>query len=163
MSKARLERLSAEDVSNLRVEDRGLPMLVAVLWFSCLVGMLRFRLTQNYVNVQFLLYSFCLLLIGISGFVWLAGGHHAANSFAFHASSRTGWGQWTFFSTVVLALLGIEVPLISTGTVTGTTPSAPRHTSTSAPSRIRPASPARTWPGYAIRRRRACRPSSGMP
>jgi amino acid transporter len=86
-------------------------IVLAVLWFSCLLGALRFRLTQNYVNVQFLLYAFCLLLIGISGFVWLADGHHAANSFAFHGSSLTGWGQWTFFSTVLLALLGIEVPL----------------------------------------------------
>jgi glutamate:GABA antiporter len=90
--------------------QQGLIVL-AVLWFSCLLGVLRFRLTQNYVNVQFLLYSFCLLLIGISGFVWLADGHHAANSFALHGSSLTGWGQWTFFSTVLLALLGIEVPL----------------------------------------------------
>src|SRR6516225_9184505 len=90
--------------------QQGLIVL-AVLWFSCLLGMLRFRLTQNYVNVQFVLYSFCLLMIGISGFVWLAGGHHAANSFALHASSLSGWGQWTFFSTVILALLGIEVPM----------------------------------------------------
>src|SRR6266436_2633879 len=90
--------------------QQGLIVL-AVVWFSCLLGTLRFRLTQNYVNVQFVLYSFCLLLIGISGFVWLAKGHHAANSFAFHASSLSGWGQWTFFSTVLLALLGIEVPL----------------------------------------------------
>jgi glutamate:GABA antiporter len=90
--------------------QQGLIVL-AVLWFSCLLGTLRFRLTQNYVNVQFLLYSFCLIMIGISGFVWLANGHHAANSFAFHASALSGWGQWTFFSTVVLALLGIEVPL----------------------------------------------------
>jgi glutamate:GABA antiporter len=86
-------------------------IILGVLWFSCLLGMLRFRLTQSYVNVQFVLYTFCLLMIGISGFVWLAGGHHAANSFAFHASSLSGWGQWTFFSTVVLALLGIEVPM----------------------------------------------------
>src|SRR5579864_4823367 len=90
---------------------QGGLIVLAVLWFSCLLGTLRFRLTQNYVNVQFVLYAFCLLLIGISGFVWLAGGHHAANSFTFHASSLTGWGQWTFFSTVILALLGIEVPL----------------------------------------------------
>jgi len=90
--------------------QQGLIVL-AVLWFSCLLGTLRFRLTQNYVNVQFVLYSACLILIGISGIVWLAQGHHAANSFAFHAGSLSGWGQWTFFSTVVLALLGIEVPL----------------------------------------------------
>jgi amino acid transporter len=86
-------------------------IVLAVLWISSLLGTLRFRLTQNYVNVQFLLYSFCLIMIGISGFVWLAGGHHAANSFAIHGSALTGWGQWTFFSTVILALLGIEVPL----------------------------------------------------
>jgi len=90
--------------------QQGLIVL-AVLWFSCLLGTLRFRLTQNYVNVQFVLYSVCILLIGISAFVWLARGHHAANSFAFHASGLRGWGQWTFFSTVILALLGIEVPL----------------------------------------------------
>lgn len=86
-------------------------IVLAVLWFSCLLGTLRFRLTQSYVNVQFVLYAFCLLMIGISGIVWLAKGNHAANSFAFHASSLSGWGQWTFFSTVVLALLGIEVPM----------------------------------------------------
>src|SRR5215475_11499943 len=90
--------------------QQGLIVL-AVVWFSCLLGTLRFRLTQNYVNVQFVLYSACLILIGVSGFVWLAQGHAAANSFAFHASGLTGWGQWTFFSTVVLALLGIEVPM----------------------------------------------------
>jgi len=90
--------------------QQGLIVL-AVLWFSCLLGTLRFRLTQNYVNVQFVLYSICLILIGVSGFVWLAGGHAAANSFALHSSSLSGWGQWTFFSTVILALLGIEVPL----------------------------------------------------
>jgi len=90
--------------------QQGLIVL-AVLWFSCLLGTLRFRLTQNYVNVQFLLYAFCLIMIGIAGFVWLAGGHPAANSFAFHGSALTGWGQWTFYSLVVLALLGIEVPL----------------------------------------------------
>jgi len=90
--------------------QQGLIVL-AVVWFSCLLGTLRFRMTQNYVNVQFVLYSACLILIGISGFVWLAQGNHAANSFAFHASGLSGWGQWTFFSTVILALLGIEVPL----------------------------------------------------
>ena len=90
--------------------QQGLIVL-GVLWFSCLLGTLRFRLTQSYVNVQFVLYSFCLLMIGISGFVWLAKGHPTANSFALHASSLKGWGQWTFFSTVVLALLGIEVPM----------------------------------------------------
>src|SRR5258707_15732360 len=49
-----------------RPPQQGLIVLV-VLWISCLLGVLRFRLTQNYVNVQFVLYSFCLIMIGISG------------------------------------------------------------------------------------------------
>ena len=72
--------------------QQGLIVL-AVVWFSCLLGTLRFRMTQNYVNVQFVLYSACLILIGISGFVWLAQGNHAANSFAFHASGLSGSGS----------------------------------------------------------------------
>src|SRR5436309_7543065 len=90
--------LSQSINSNLftRPWQQGLIVL-AVLWFSCLLGTLRFRLTQNYVNVQFVLYSFCIIVIGISGIVWLAQGNHAANSFAFHASGLSGWGQWTFF------------------------------------------------------------------
>jgi amino acid transporter len=90
--------------------EQGLVVL-AVLWFSCLLSVLRFRLTQNYANVQFVLYSICLVLIGISGFVWIANGHPAANSFHIAGSAWHSFGTWTFFSTVVLALLGIEVPL----------------------------------------------------
>src|SRR5258708_18807919 len=73
--------------SNLftRPWQQGLIVL-AVLWFSCLLGTLRFRLTQNYVNIQFVLYSACILIIGISGFVWLVQAHPTANSFAFHLS-----------------------------------------------------------------------------
>src|SRR5262249_18940394 len=89
---------------------QGMTVL-GVLWFSGILGALRFRLRKNYVHVQFARFSFCLIVIGISGIVWLARGHHTANSFAIHGSALTGWGQWTFFSTVVLALLGIEVPL----------------------------------------------------
>src|SRR5207245_5818237 len=61
--------------------EQGLVIL-AVIWFSAIVSLLRFRLTQNYVNLQFVFYAVAIFIIGLAGVVWLAKGHPAANSFA---------------------------------------------------------------------------------
>src|SRR5258708_8460292 len=74
--------------SNLftRPWQQGLIVL-ADLSFSCLLGTLRFRLTQNYVNIQFALYSASILIIGLSAFVCLSQGHPTPHSFASHLSA----------------------------------------------------------------------------
>jgi glutamate:GABA antiporter len=90
--------------------QQGLVIL-AVIWFSAIVSMLRFRLTQNYVNFQFFFYAAAIFVMGLAGVVWLAGGHAAANSFAADRFFKFNSGNWTFFGFVILALLGIEVPL----------------------------------------------------
>ena len=94
-------------------------VVLAVMWFSAAMSLLRMRLTQNYVNIQFFFYAAAIFLIGLAGVVWLAKGHPAANSFAaadwkpflgdklvFHIPANL-----TFFSFAILALLGIETPL----------------------------------------------------
>lgn len=96
----------------------GLVVLV-VLWFSALLSILRMRLTQNYVNLQFIFYAAAIFVMGLAGLIWLWDGNPAANSFA-----AAGWnpfagegGLWglppllTAYSFCILALLGIEVPL----------------------------------------------------
>jgi glutamate:GABA antiporter len=94
-------------------------VVLAVLWFSAAMSLLRMRLTQNYVNVQFFFYAAAIFLIGLSGVVWLAKGNPAANSFA-GANWKPFLGDklifgvpanLTFFSFAILALLGIETPL----------------------------------------------------
>jgi glutamate:GABA antiporter len=89
--------------------QQGLVIL-AVIWFSAIMSLLRFRVTQNYVNVQFVFYAAAIFVIGLAGVVWLLRGNSAANSFALHDFVPNG-GNWTFFGFVVLGLLGIEVPL----------------------------------------------------
>jgi amino acid transporter len=96
-------------------------VILGVIGFSALMSLIRLRLTQNYVNIQFIAYSAAIFLIGLSGVVWLLKGNPSATSFA------AGWDPFrtdlagkaalgipanlTFFSFAILALLGIETPL----------------------------------------------------
>jgi amino acid transporter len=96
------------------LQDRGEPGLVIILiiTISFLLSVLRFRVTQNLVNMIFLAYGGAIILIGMAGVLWLLTGH-ASNT---DLSLQTGkWvpnsGNLTFYGLVILALLGIEVPL----------------------------------------------------
>src|SRR4051794_10224798 len=93
--------------------EQGLVIL-AVLWFSAGMATLRLRMTQNYVSWAGVAYGAAVFVIGLSGILWLIGsGHSATAGFgdasaykpSFHGSSMT------LFGLVILALLGIEVPL----------------------------------------------------
>jgi amino acid transporter len=85
-------------------------VIIAVIAFSLILSVLRFRATQNFVNVVFVAYGSAILLIGLAGILWLVGGHAPQADFSAKSWSLNG-GNWTFFGLVILALLGIEVPL----------------------------------------------------
>src|SRR2546421_1771651 len=101
------------------IDTGGLPksweqglVILAVLWFSAAMALLRLRMTQNYANVAVVFYGAAIFVIGLAGILFLIGSGHSAT---------TGWGTadnwnfhsgtWTLFGLVILALLGIEVPL----------------------------------------------------
>jgi amino acid transporter len=85
-------------------------MIIVVIAFSFLLSVLRFRVTQNFVNLIFLAYGGAILLIGLAGLLSIIGGHAAPVNY-----SASNWlprgATVTFYSAVILALLGIEVPL----------------------------------------------------
>jgi len=83
-------------------------VIIAVIAFSFVLSILRFRVTQNFVNIVFVAYGGAILLIGLAGLLSL--GHPAPVDYSPHAWSLN-WGNATFYGTVILALLGIEVPL----------------------------------------------------
>ena len=85
-------------------------VIVLVIAFSALISVLRFRVTQNFVNTIFIAYGGAILLIGIAGLLSIFGGHAAAVDYSAPKWGLNG-GNVTFYATVILALLGIEVPL----------------------------------------------------
>ena len=92
-------------------------VIVGMIIVSAVIAVLRFRVTQNLVNVVFALYGLAILAMLAGGIAYLAKGHHAAvdpwNFAQWATSSAHGirFANWTFFGLVVLALLGVEVPL----------------------------------------------------
>lgn len=85
-------------------------IILAVIWVSSALAILRFRVTQNMVNTVFVIYGAAIATVGLAGLAWLLGGHQAANDFSASAFGLNKVNA-TFYGTVILALLGIEVPL----------------------------------------------------
>lgn len=103
-------------VGSWSVQTQGV-VIIAFILLSGVLAVQRFRLTQNAVNVVFVLYGLAIALVFVAGIVHLAKGNHAAtNPFDFGqyapgAEHGVNLSNWTFFGLVILALLGVEVPL----------------------------------------------------
>src|SRR5213082_2590402 len=101
------------------IDKGGLPknweqglVILAVLWFSAFMSMLRLRMTQSYANFAVVFYGAGIFVIGLAGILWLIGaGHSATGGWGTASNWSIHSGQWTWFGFVILALLGIEVPL----------------------------------------------------
>ncbi len=90
-------------------------VIILVTAISFWLSVIRFRAAQNLVNIIFVSYSVAIVLIGLAGVVWLIAGHPGYTNLAFNSG---GWnitfgssGNFAIFGFVILALLGIEVPL----------------------------------------------------
>ena len=98
------------------VQLQGL-IIIAFIVLSAFLANQRFRLTQNLVNTIFVLYGLAILLVFVAGLVHVLGAGTAVtdpwNFSAWAPSSGTGLNltNWSFFGLVILALLGVEVPL----------------------------------------------------
>jgi glutamate:GABA antiporter len=101
-------------------------LILAVIGVSALIASQRFRVTQNLVNAVFVLYGLGILIVGLSGVLWLVQGHASFATFNHFDASPGGWFQgmntnpidptsatstWSIYGFIILALLGVEVPL----------------------------------------------------
>src|ERR671931_649752 len=101
------------------IDTGGLPknweqglVILAVLWFSAVLSVMRLRMTQNYANAAVIFYGGAIFVIGLSGILWLIGdGHSSTGGFGTASNWSLHSNTWTLFGLVILALLGIEVPL----------------------------------------------------
>jgi len=96
-------------------------VILAVIAISYGLSVIRFRAAQNLVNIVFVAYGAAIVLIGLAGVFWLIAGHPVTANHTVYTSlafNSGGWaitfggtGNFTIFGFVILALLGIEVPL----------------------------------------------------
>jgi amino acid transporter len=90
-------------------------VIIIVTAISFWLSAIRFRAAQNLVNIMFVVYGAAILLIGLAGLLWLVTGQPAHTNLAFNGGGWNitfgGTGNFTIFGFVILALLGIEVPL----------------------------------------------------
>jgi amino acid transporter len=99
------------DPGSLAKTWQQMIVILAVLWFSAGLSSMRLRITQTYANLVVFFYGGAVFVIGLAGVLWLLRGHHSANSFSGASNWLPHSSNWTFFGLVILALLGIEVPL----------------------------------------------------
>src|ERR671938_1057966 len=99
------------DAGSLSKTWEQMLVILAVLWFSAFMSLLRLRVTQTYANLVVFFYGAAIFVIGLAGVLWLVGGGKSANSFSGVHAWIPDHSNWTFFGLVILALLGIEVPL----------------------------------------------------
>jgi amino acid transporter len=64
-------------VGSWSIQVQGL-LIIGFILLSAVLAVLRFRVTQNIVNVVFVLYGLGIVLMLLAGIVHLAGGHPAA-------------------------------------------------------------------------------------
>src|SRR6266487_2282881 len=108
-----IQQLGGQFNLNLLTEawQQGL-VIILVVALSFLLSVLRFRVTQNFVNIVFVAYGGAILLIGLAGVLWLVSGHTPNTDLSFQTGSwGLNRGNFTFYGLVILALLGVEVPL----------------------------------------------------
>ena len=99
------------DTGSLSKTWEQMLVILAVLWFSAFMSLMRLRVTQTYANLVVFFYGAAIFVIGLAGVLWLVGGNKSANSFSGVHNWIPDGSNWTFFGLVILALLGIEVPL----------------------------------------------------
>jgi amino acid transporter len=89
--------------------QQGLVIII-VIAFSFFMSVLRFRVTQNFVNLVFVAYGGAIVLIGLAAVLWLVTGHSSNTDFTSHSWLPSG-STASLYGLIILALLGIEVPL----------------------------------------------------
>jgi len=110
--------------------EQGITMAV-ILVVATAVTCLPLRYLKNILLALAALYLSVFVLLGAAGVWWLAGrgGHAAAVSFSAPGNWQLNGGNFGVFGVVILALLGIDIPLFMGGEIRGGKAGARRATS----------------------------------
>src|SRR5579859_2933493 len=85
-------------------------VVIAILLLACWLSTLPLELVMKITKVVIAFYALGIFIVGLSGIVWLLSGHSPQPSLT---TSTLGFGgeNVVLYGVIVLALLGVEVPL----------------------------------------------------
>jgi hypothetical protein len=93
-------------------------LIIGLIVVSALVAILRFRVTQNLVNIVFALYGLAILAMFVSGIVYLAKGNSAGSITVLGATITYGTWFW-WIGGITLASLAVAALLYLVGRMSG--------------------------------------------
>jgi diguanylate cyclase (GGDEF)-like protein len=99
-------------------QSQCLAIMLALLIVTT-IACLPLRLLKRILFVFGSLYVAVYFLIFVAGITWLLRGHPAAVHFSGGSQWRLSGGNFTVFGLVVLALLGVDIPLFMGGEIRG--------------------------------------------
>ncbi len=104
------------------IREQG-AVIIAVVVFSGIIGIQRYRTVQNIINFAAGLLALGVILIGLAGIVWLFKGNHPVASFSHSSDWAINFdpkvGNLYLFGSITLAYLGVEAPLNMGGEISG--------------------------------------------
>lgn len=98
--------------------EQGLA-IVLILLIPTTLACLPLRLLKHLLLLVALLYFSVFALLGVAGAWWLANGHAAAVALNVPASWQPTSGNFAVYGLVILALLGVNIPIFLSGELRG--------------------------------------------
>jgi amino acid transporter len=96
--------------------QQGLAIL-AVIVFTTVLAVQRQRMMQNVVNIVIGSILIVVLLVGISGIVWILSGHGSATPLNHAADWQVNNGNFSLFGLIALLYLGVTIPMNMAGEI----------------------------------------------
>lgn len=93
--------------------------LMFLLVIATAIACIPLRILKHFLLASAILYLGIFALITIAGFCWLLGAHHSAVAFNTGNQWQLGNGNFAIFGLVILALLGVDIPIFLGGEVRG--------------------------------------------
>ncbi len=103
--------------------------IVAILLVPTVIACLPLRWLKHILLIVAVLYLGAFILLGVAGSWWLLSGHKAATALNVSASWRPTSGNFAVYGVVILALLGVDIPIFMGGEIRGGKAGAKRATS----------------------------------
>jgi len=103
--------------------------IVLILLIPTAVACLPLRWLKHILFIVAVLYFSVFALLGVAGGVWLLDGHSAAVALNVPTSWQPTGGNFAVYGLVILALLGVNIPIFMGGEIRGGSKGARRATS----------------------------------